>query len=282
MKITTNHGLKLYVAEITPEDALNLVTGGGTNRKPNLKAIARYAKDMASPGWVLNGEALIISKTGKLIDGQHRCLAAIEANVPFTSVVVEGVDDGAFDTLDDGMKRTLGQVLQMEGEENYNALAASLMPIWQFENGEGLLDPSAVPTKSEALRLLEHYPTIRGSVSHSNRCSALLPHAVGALIHHVANQHLSRAAVAEEFLENIGSGVNLSVDNPARALREILILNKARRHRLVRRALLALAILAWNKTYEGKPCRILKIPQGDSGTIKIPAFTGVAKMATAA
>src|SRR5687767_46533 len=99
---------------VTPDDARVLLERNagpdGRNRAPSPSAIDRYAREMREGRWRLSGEGLIITKTGKLRNGQHRLLACIKAGVPFETFIVFGVDDSVFPVLDRGAVRTAGHV----------------------------------------------------------------------------------------------------------------------------------------------------------------------------
>ena len=98
--------IKTNVEVITPAVAaeyLRLYNQG--NRKPNKAQVAYYAKMMNEGEWELNGESIKFSGSGetlRLLDGQHRLMACVEANVPFETLVVRDIEEKTFDTLDQG------------------------------------------------------------------------------------------------------------------------------------------------------------------------------------
>jgi hypothetical protein len=50
-------------------------------------------------------DPIIISKNGKLLNGQHRCRAVIESNTPVYEYVEDDVDESIYRYLDDGERR---------------------------------------------------------------------------------------------------------------------------------------------------------------------------------
>lgn len=274
MRSIANHGLRFDVVEITPDDALNLLTANTMNRPQVASAQVRYADDMRDGNWVLNGEPIIVSRTGRLLNGQNRLQSCVEANAPFISAIITGVADAAFETMDDGAKRTLGNALHIHQEENTNALAATLVLLWQMERQ--CLGETAQPSKKQAMDVLARHPSIRGSVSKAGAVKHLMPTAIMALVHYVGAELLSVPEKANRFLEDVASGVGLAPESPARVFREKMIFNRAARQRLLRKAIIAFSVIAWNKTYEGKGLKILKAPVAEGREkIIIPPFTGL-------
>lgn len=122
--------IKTNVEVITPAVAaeyLRLYNQG--NRKPNKAQVAYYAKMMNEGEWELNGESIKFSGSGetlRLLDGQHRLMACVEANVPFETLVVRNVEEKTFDTLDQGWLRKKGQIFSIANIPNSNNVASAI------------------------------------------------------------------------------------------------------------------------------------------------------------
>jgi hypothetical protein len=86
--------------------------------------VAGLARDMKGGRWVLNGQTVKLAWNGTVPDGQHRLYACIEAQVPFRTIVVTGVDPEAQDTIDIGLGRKLSDSLAMNEEVNSAILGA--------------------------------------------------------------------------------------------------------------------------------------------------------------
>jgi hypothetical protein len=93
---------RMELTTITPAMAKEWFVSRAQNRKLKPIAIARYKTDILSGNWLLTGEAIKINHRGKVIDGQNRLAAAIEANTSIVSWVCYNVDDQAMDVLDSG------------------------------------------------------------------------------------------------------------------------------------------------------------------------------------
>jgi hypothetical protein len=88
---------------VTPKEAvLWLDTKNARNRPISKSTVERYTQEMAAGHWVSNGQPLIFSVSGQLINGQHRLKACVASGKQFDTLIVWGVDDSAFDTIDDG------------------------------------------------------------------------------------------------------------------------------------------------------------------------------------
>lgn len=111
--------VKSTTFKITPEWAKGILDNSNrNNRKPSVTTVSKYAKAMLQGEWKLNGQAIIVGKSGALLNGQHRLLACVKAGVPFEAVVTTGVDDSSddvFATIDRGRVRSRGNILEASG-----------------------------------------------------------------------------------------------------------------------------------------------------------------------
>lgn len=106
------------VVTITPELAKEYLTHNFRNRALNEGTVKFYASQMKRGLWQLNGEPIIFSSNGELLDGQHRLSACILADTPFASVVERGITPEAFMTIDTGKTRAASDIFTIEGITN--------------------------------------------------------------------------------------------------------------------------------------------------------------------
>lgn len=109
---------------ITPQAAQEMLAHNTMNRPANKTQVEFYADTMKRGEWELNGETIKFAKDGTLLDGQHRLMAVVKANIPAPFVVVRGLDKEVFKTMDVGKKRTDGDILNVAGVRNGNLVAA--------------------------------------------------------------------------------------------------------------------------------------------------------------
>lgn len=123
MNLIENLDKRCGTYEITPETAQQLLEHeGAKNRPASAHKVRLYAVQIKRDQWKVNGEPILLSKTGALLDGQHRCLACIQAEKPFRSVILYG--DFPFKTLGVGKPRSGADVLGIAGVPNVVAMAA--------------------------------------------------------------------------------------------------------------------------------------------------------------
>jgi hypothetical protein len=94
------------------------------------------AKEMNSGNWMLNGQPLVFSDEGRLLDGQHRLMAIEEADISILMDIRFGVENDSFKTIDQGKGRSAGDVLGIIGIPNYtNTAAAAKMIMIYIQSG---------------------------------------------------------------------------------------------------------------------------------------------------
>lgn len=117
---------------VTPEYAAELLKLNTHNRNVRPSVVAKYAQQMRGGEWVLTNDAITISKGNVLLNGQHRLLAVVKANVSVPFIVFYGADDEAFDVMDTAVTRTMGDVLGHHGAILGQDMAASLLMFAKF------------------------------------------------------------------------------------------------------------------------------------------------------
>lgn len=130
-------------AEIAPLDhgiALELLKNNDSNRRIRPSKLSQYIEDMKHGRWSLNGETVVISTVGKLLDGQHRCISALdvvrEKDAPRVTFLF-GIDKDARRTIDTGAKRNASDILQLEGIRNAAMASSAARMLIALENGKG-------------------------------------------------------------------------------------------------------------------------------------------------
>jgi hypothetical protein len=243
------------VEMITPEMAEQMLSGKAANRHVSASVIHKYSRDMASGRWRLNGQTIKISSSGKLLDGQHRLEAAKKAKRAFPSIVVEGLPDESFSSLDIGRRRSVADILRERGESHTIILASSLRWLWMIRN-EVVLAANISPTNGELLQLLEENPEIRQSLRHVAAIREIMGSGIATALHFTFATR--DASQANEFFSRLMDGVQLSDTSPIYHLRERLIRTRAsHRVRLAEAERVALSIKAWNAFRQGRPMQLL-------------------------
>ena len=123
--------------EITPEKANKMLDNLYEHQRPYLDRTAqRYAADMIDGKWqVENPSPIVISDTGKLIDGQHRLHAVVISKVTVPMYVATGVPESVYRSIDSGTIRTVPHRLNMPQKQNIAAVAKRIASL---RRGSGL------------------------------------------------------------------------------------------------------------------------------------------------
>jgi anti-sigma28 factor (negative regulator of flagellin synthesis) len=254
MSITTE------VTTITPAVATALLATNTNNRSIRKARVEQIAKDIVSGDFVMNGDTVRISKSGKLIDGQHRLSACVKANKSIRVIMVSGLEDEMFAHIDNGAARSASDTLQTAGNfKNVNALAAAIRAAYAYSMGEA---------RTKRLSNAEVLDLARGSFSNM----AVFSDTVGKLAGITRNARvcaaaylISKKAPASDvvsFFNRVRLGEGLKRGMPEYTLREWLYKASAAdfsKHHVKRRDTITACITAWNRFADGKQLRSIHI-----------------------
>lgn len=90
-------GLLIEVRVITPDLARQMLTANIDNRPLNKSRVRRLANEMSAGRFVLTHQGIAFDETGRLVDGQHRLHAIIEAGRSIQMLVTLGLPPSALD-----------------------------------------------------------------------------------------------------------------------------------------------------------------------------------------
>ena len=248
----------LRIREIDPELAALWLMRNKHNRPVRERTVLEYAKAMQSGQWMMNGDAIRFDTSDNILDGQHRLMAIVESGVTITSIVISGLQPEVFQTIDRGAKRSIGDMLHVQGETDVNVLGGALGVLWSYEH-EGWDSTGGTPSSIADLRgLLERHPGIRDSLYFGRKVfgARLMSPSVAVAMHYIF--HCKDAVLADTFFERLGDGVDLDRTSPIRFLRERLMANATSKSKLQRNELKALVVIAWNYTRDNRAMHQLR------------------------
>lgn len=261
--------LEAKVETITPERAKRLLdkidkkaAGGGLHHRTiKREKVEQYARDMAAGRWQLNGETIILTSEGVVIDGLHRLTACVKADTQFQTMVTRGAPDDTFKSIDTGAIRTGGDLMTIAGVVGGNALATALAVVWKYDQGNGKLTSASWhdrPTKPELFEVLDKHKDLPHFVAKAGPLNKLLSHGLcGALWYLFAKRD---ATLADVFFDTLKTGEGLKEGEPVHALRERLYKDRAMRPRPTMQMTAELVVRAWNHTRGGK--QLAKMQRG--------------------
>lgn len=132
------------IETITPAKAQEYLNNNTYNRPLSDVYVNALADQMKRGQWRMNGEPVIFSGSGRLLDGQHRLAAIVRSGVSVEMAVTRGVDEDTFATIDTGKGRTAGDVFAIAGIRNYVVIAAGLAKFAMMAKGyNNFLDGSS-------------------------------------------------------------------------------------------------------------------------------------------
>jgi hypothetical protein len=107
---------------ITPAEAKELLEENRVNRKLRPGVVEAYRRDMEEGRWGDTGEPIQISRTGGLMNGQHRMTALAGSSCEGVEfLVVRGLDDAAQTMMDQGAQRGVADALKISQGHIKNA-----------------------------------------------------------------------------------------------------------------------------------------------------------------
>lgn len=149
--------MKVEIKYINPETAEALLSTTGFNRAVSHYRVATLANEMRCGKWQLNGETIIISKSGRLLDGQHRLYAIMESGCTVQMMIATGAPDNSFETIDTGRARSSGDIAGMVGVTNPILVMAAAALIWRLYHHARITE---VVVPYVCLRVAERYPAL--------------------------------------------------------------------------------------------------------------------------
>lgn len=262
--------MQYTVETITPAIAVEWLSKNTNNRNVTRANVKFIADQIKSGGWRLNGESIKFSKSGVLLDGQHRLLAVIEANIPITTIVVRGVDDDTFSTIDTGRPRKAGDVMSIDGYKNANNLAAALRVIDTYYMGHPFgtrySNAEILGLAKKYISQIEGQPCAHSSVRFMhNKIQRMLiaPLSVCSAAHYIFSAISMHEA--NLFMERIFDGTGLGADSPELLLKNRLIANRIAKSSLPPKYIFMLIVKAWNHRRAGNSIKCLRVrTDGDS------------------
>ncbi len=218
--------------------------------------------------WQLNGDAIRVSVSGRLLDGQHRCAAVVQSGQSIPAILVTGLSDDVFATIDRGVGRSTGDVLSIRGDANYINLAAitRMLHIYRRSGSPYNGNPDNAPTSLQQLALVDEHPELHDSArwasSHKWSRRLLTPSFAGFC--HFVFTKKDRAAAAS-FFAGLETGVGLEAGSPVLLLRTRLLESQAGKEKLSPLYKAALVFKAFRLHCDGASLKSLRVrTEGDN------------------
>jgi len=244
------------VEVITPTLAAAYLSKSGGNRPLKRGRIDGLVSDIAAGRWVVNGEAIIFSDTGELIDGHHRLTAISKGNLAVQSLVVRNAPQASKATIDTGASRGAGDVLSINGVAQGRLVASIVAVLVNLANGA---PRSVSPSHAEIVEFVGRNPDISAAAQAADGVRFSITPVIGAVFF-VANR-IGLSAEADDFCDVLRSGVPAYNGCPAHRLREVLIKDQLALRSMSRELKQRLVVHAWSKFEAREKVSTLRVPE---------------------
>lgn len=271
-----------YTVLITPEVAAELLERNLNNRKPKRRAIGMYARDMRAGNWSPDASDIKVAKTGELLDGQNRLMACVEAGVPFPTLLRTGLDKDTRNHVDQGVRRTVGDTLDMNGITDPRSVATAINLRIRYEKqvrdnaGRMRQETRVNQTHQEAADYLAEHPSLEKYATVARRMSQIAPAIPRSVfiaflsMTSESSEHMTQA-FSDAFITGESSGTGdplLALARYAATAQKNKVGSPGVRGRYVAMKHLLAMILAWNAYIEGE--QVPKIAPKDSDVLVLP------------
>lgn len=253
---------KVYttVETITPQMAQVYLTHNTDNRKLRDYTVRFYARQMKQGYWMLNGDAIRFSKDGRLIDGQHRLKACIEADVPFTTLVVRGLDGESQITMDKPVVRTSADTFRFSGISNSVSLSSIIKGFFALKDkrttigsityGISIGTGKWKPSDAELLREYNESPDLYQDIYREasrcyDSCRAFPCAMIGAFIAYLIKEKKQDKDYVYSFFEQL-CDIKDSEYQVLKICRKIFVNDKISSVHMIGSVKQSLIIKAWN------------------------------------
>lgn len=262
--------MKTQQVVLTKELASEWLSKNDKNRNIDKQRVAAYTRQMNEGLWLEVGDTIRFEGDyERLLDGQHRLSAFLKSNLTALTVnVITFLSEESFKAMDIGVKRSTANIMQINGIPDASTLSAIVYAIFSVRNGltsflnDGRLNSNQASTKataSEVIDFIDKTPSIYNAASKARACyhsfRGLSKAEYGAFYFLFAEKDQE---LADDFFEQLSSGLNLTDTSPIYHLRKKLEQNKMSGVKMVGKMRQALVITCWNAYRKGAEMKHLR------------------------
>lgn len=211
-----NEGISYTLETITPDDAFLMLSKSPRLSEPDAKKVKGFSAAMAGGAWVRNGNPIVLSKNGKVLDGRARLLACIHADAPFTSFIAENVNEDTLHTVDQHRPRSYAGVLEARGVEQASQVVKLMSHLIAIDNGTSGF-PSTPISWVRYDRVLEANPGIMDAVPKVPAGVSGIPAGTCNILRFMTSAAGHRR-IFDEFMEVLHGETEASLVHPAKYL----------------------------------------------------------------
>lgn len=255
--------MQITVETITPTMAAALLEMNTKNRPLSPSRVSAIKNAIKNGEWKANGDAIRISESNVLLDGQTRLSAIVSAGVPVQSVIIRGLPDDVFSTIDiNGAKRNAADILAIRGVPHYKNCAAIALSVLNWEKS-GLSSTTAVLSKRPTTTEVEIRASTdlgiqeAASFAKNQFLAKMVTVKIAGYVRYLT--YKNNPSLSDAFFDGLIRGVDLHEGSPVLLLRDALIKDAAANRKMPYTLKVALCIYAYKTFCEGRTLKMLKV-----------------------
>lgn len=246
---------------VTPSMAKKWLELNTSNRNKKPGRVAAFAVDMQDGEWMLNGEALKFSGTyeepKKLLDGQNRLMAVVQAGVPVVMSVFFQVPEWAQEAMDSGTRRTVADNVKIQGK-NHAVIVSSGASI-AMRVSEGNLNGGQIKATNVAMqRFIKDHPELEEAAEVASRYAKRSGIAPSFICYSYWCMAKIDREAALDFWAAAAEKVGLMAGDPVLVLTNTFQTYKSEDKKMYLGTALSMIFRAWNYRRQGKPLTTMK------------------------
>ena len=251
---------------INPEFAHKLLKYNPKNRRLNHAHVMGLASQMEEGLFMPELGFISFDKKGQLIDGQHRLHAIIESQTSFKMKIITGLNPDVRNIIDTGLKRSLADILRMDGVENAGIVSGAIAKMLIFDQ-TGRFDARLNRKfhNADFKKAIKKHPDIlicaqklRPSIIFRRPAQIL---ALYSMCHKVAPRK------ADDFFLRLMTGENLEKNSPLLEIRRIVLNKIGTRNNIAITDLIFALISVWNASRKGNSYDVGRINEAPRGSV---------------
>ena len=247
---------------ITPTIAKQLLEQNTINRNVKKPVVELYSRQMANGEWREDtGEVIKISKTNRILDGQHRLLAIVKSNTAINLHIAYNVDDTVFSVLDTGSKRNSTDTFKVANIKQGNTIPSIITMYNLLSNNQKRgARINNVSTNSELLDQYNEDPIFWQNIAKESHnmyltfAKIIHPSYIGGFYAFLSKLDSEKAT---QFMHQLTTGINIT-NQSVTLLRTKLMQDKMSLRKMNHTLKVALTIKTWNFFIKGIQVQILK------------------------
>ncbi len=254
--------VSVEMIEVSPQMATKWLEHNRNNRNIRDQHVEILARDMRMGNWKFNGDTVRFDENGNLADGQHRLWAILHSGTTQKMLVVRGIEEDAFDTIDSGAARTAGDALKRRGFHMGPHVAATVRILAWYDQGRVDWNVVRRMSHTEIAHFAVEHEGIQMAVDRVKYSPQFKKLSAGAPLCAVTYLgYKADADLTEQFLIGIEGGEGLDEDDARFTYREWMLQRHQQSIRYQMPIEFSITARAFNAFAAGKPVKLLRFDE---------------------